>query len=103
MSDYLQSQLSFSSYVSNSLSKSLLINVVANQALPIALANVGYKHYSLLICKNIVGVITVSFLFLEAKGESLEEIGRIPGKVIVQDLAPVQVMVESEAELKKKK
>lgn len=50
-----------------------------------------------------MGVITVSFLLLAAKGESLEEIGRIPGKVIVQDLARVQVKVESEVELKKKK
>lgn len=50
-----------------------------------------------------MGAITVSFLFLEAKGESLEEIGRILGKAIVQDLARVQVKVESEAELKKKR
>jgi hypothetical protein len=69
--------------------------------LPIALTNVGYKPYSLLICKNIVSAITVS-LFLEAKGESLEEIGRILGKVIVQDLARVRVKVKSEAGLKKK-
>lgn len=102
MSDYLQSQFSFSSYVSNSPPKSLLINVVANQALPIALKNVSYKHYSLLIRKNTVGAITVPFLFPEVKGESLEEICRILGKVILQDLARVQVKVESEAELKKK-
>jgi hypothetical protein len=70
--------------------------------LSIALTNIGCKHYTLLICKNIVGAITVS-LFLEAKGESLEEIGRILGKVIVQDLARVQMKVESETKLKKKK
>jgi hypothetical protein len=80
----------------------LPINIVANQVSPISLTNVGYKHYSLLLCKNIASAITVS-LFPEAKRKSLEEIGRILGKVILQDLARVQVKVESEAELKKKK
>ena len=48
-----------------------------------------------------MGAIIVS-LFPEAKGKSLEGIGRILGNVILQDLALVQVKVESEAELEKK-
>ena len=48
-----------------------------------------------------MGAITVS-LFPEAKEKGLEEIGRILGKVILQDLARVQVNTESETGLKKK-
>ena len=69
----------------------VLINILFNQISPIAFANVGWKYYSLFICTNAVGAITVFFLFPETKGKSLEEIGAIFGdEVITADLDTIQ-------------
>ncbi|KAF2492747.1 general substrate transporter [Lophium mytilinum] len=69
----------------------VLINIIFNQVSPIAFADVGYKYYSLFICTNIVGAITVFLIFPETKGKSLEEIGQIFGEeVVVPDLQRVQ-------------
>ncbi|QKX63227.1 uncharacterized protein TRUGW13939_10396 [Talaromyces rugulosus] len=74
----------------------VIINIVFNQISPIAFAEVGYKYYSLFICTNLVGAVTVFFFFPETKGKSLEEIGQIFGDdVIVGDLAQLREKIEA--------
>jgi hypothetical protein len=73
----------------------VLINIIFNQCSPIAFADVGYKYYSLFICTNIIGAITVYLVFPETKGKSLEEIGVMFGdEMVVQDLEHVREKVE---------
>ena len=74
----------------------VIINIIFNQISPIAFAEVGYKYYSLFICTNLVGAVTVFFFFPETKGKSLEEIGQIFGDdVIVGDLAQLRQKIEA--------
>ncbi|KAL2795160.1 general substrate transporter [Aspergillus keveii] len=74
----------------------VLINIVFNQVSPIAFSNVGYKYYSLFICTNILGAITVFLYFPETKGKTLEEIGHIFGDdVIVADLQQAREKIEA--------
>jgi hypothetical protein len=74
----------------------VLINIVFNQVSPIAFSNVGYKYYSLFICTNIVGAITVFLYFPETKGKTLEEIGHIFGDdVVVADLQQAREKIEA--------
>jgi hypothetical protein len=74
----------------------VIINIIFNQISPIAFAEVGYKYYTLFICTNLVGAVTVFFFFPETKGKSLEEIGQIFGDdVIVGDLAQLREKIDA--------
>ncbi|KAL1608548.1 hypothetical protein SLS60_003490 [Paraconiothyrium brasiliense] len=80
-----------------SVMSNVLINIVFNQVSPIAFSEVGYKYYSLFICTNLIGAITVFFVFPETKGRTLEEIAHIFGdEVIVADLATVKEKLPEE-------
>ncbi|KAI5460600.1 general substrate transporter [Mariannaea sp. PMI_226] len=82
-----------------SVVSNVLINILFNQVSPIAFKNVGYKYYSLFICTNLLGAITVFLLFPETKGKTLEEIGRIFGdEVIVAELDKVQEKISDHVE-----
>ncbi|KAF1994573.1 general substrate transporter [Amniculicola lignicola CBS 123094] len=82
-----------------SVVSNVLINILFNQVSPIAFADVGYKYYSLFICTNLVGAITVFFIFPETKGKTLEEIALIFGEeVIVADLDTMREKIDVDEE-----
>ncbi|KAK8029612.1 hypothetical protein PG993_010903 [Apiospora rasikravindrae] len=62
-----------------------LVAIVLSQITPVALAQVGWRYYSLFIATNLLAGLIYFFFLPETAGKSLEEVGELFGDVLATD------------------
>lgn len=83
------------------ISAYFLINLLWTQVAPTATANIGWKFYLIFICLGILHLCLLAVFLPDTTGIPLEEIDRLFGKEVAQNIETVTVETKRDVEEKK--